>query len=596
MSKLLLCALAAWPSGCALPSHGYQLHPTAAWSIDATKMSPDRDTSQPDFLLISDTHASVLTAPHELHSNDYIVRGIVKAAIRPPELDQWGVRVLRWLLDNNKQLPVIHLGDAANISCTAEFARFATTMQESGVDWYFAPGNHDSLLMGNFAETVNGDALGAPSWVSTHRATYANTKWGRECGAMPTMDKLDLLAAYRTTKGWTSGTLLDEPQEHAYVCQTIDTSNAKQTTYAVECKYALAGDEANGRDRYRSKGCRNRNEDEHLCAYRAFIVQVVKLAHEWVLLLDTTDLRDVPGLLDSGGVWGGISDKQRAIVEMLYDRHPDLVELPTIIGSHFPIDALDDLSQGNLRAIIEKTRAVAYFGAHAHQPTHPRYHAMSTDDARAFLELNIGSVAAWPMEYLTVGLAPSASNQALTVDVHSAAWTLLAKRNTEGGCKDGNPYAPTSGEYFDYTQYERPQGYQKLVRAMFARERRALASSGLSLADDFELTEVASATHPLEPEIARYERCEAIAASAAQDGSPDHPSAKEPVLLNRHCPSQESVLSSLGFPEDPLAESCIPRLLDVGQPSAGHTWQLSRGSSTLRPAASAKPTAPAALN
>jgi hypothetical protein len=44
---------------------------------------------------------------------------------------------------------VVHLGDAADVSCPEELDRFLAIMGRSGKTWFYTPGNHDGYFTGN---------------------------------------------------------------------------------------------------------------------------------------------------------------------------------------------------------------------------------------------------------------------------------------------------------------------------------------------------------------------------------------------------------------------------------------------------------------
>ncbi|MCP4623339.1 MAG: metallophosphoesterase [bacterium] len=74
----------------------------------------------------------------------------VKVAIRPVQQDLFGQDILRRALDRyGSRLPVIHLGDAANMACSGEFEAFLEIMSADTKAWVMAPGNHDAYLFGN---------------------------------------------------------------------------------------------------------------------------------------------------------------------------------------------------------------------------------------------------------------------------------------------------------------------------------------------------------------------------------------------------------------------------------------------------------------
>jgi hypothetical protein len=90
--------------------------------IDDETAIPTEDSVPADVLLISDTHASNPMAPHALLSDGYYADTYVtEVAIRPPHMDQWGSRMVDWVLDQPRSArTIIHLGDAGNIGCVGD--------------------------------------------------------------------------------------------------------------------------------------------------------------------------------------------------------------------------------------------------------------------------------------------------------------------------------------------------------------------------------------------------------------------------------------------------------------------------------------------
>ena len=74
---------------------------------------------------------------------------IVQSAIRPVQLDFYGQDFLKWLIENTRGEPIVHMGDACDFSCTGEFERFSEMMQKAKGSWVMAPGNHDGFFFGN---------------------------------------------------------------------------------------------------------------------------------------------------------------------------------------------------------------------------------------------------------------------------------------------------------------------------------------------------------------------------------------------------------------------------------------------------------------
>ena len=333
---------------------------------------------------------------------------------------------------------------------------------------------------------------------------------------MNVMDKITLLDRYVDAKGWTVGATISVKQA-GYRCWHLQTGGDTKVK-ASRCEYQNKPD-----------------ENPHENARNSFIVQVLELDHETVLLLDSTDVRYLPNRYSflrggtMGGVWGGISDVQAEIVKQLL---PAAGAKPVVIGTHMPIDALDEYSQQALEKIVDRLHAFALFSAHTHDATSDRPHNFQKDPKRSFLELNIGSVASWPMEYLYV----SVDQSTLTVDIDSAGWELYGFDCHELA---RNKLVPEDYDY--YTHYKRNRGYAKIMRAMLANERRYFASR--SLPPNLEELEIIG-TRPeeltedvvLQAAVRQYERCQAIFASAAEgDHDPDarEESSGEPDFFAR---------------------------------------------------------------
>jgi hypothetical protein len=87
---------------------------------------------------------------------------LVEWAIRSVQLDFYGEYLLRWFLERRASAepvhPVIHLGDASDISCTGEFERFLEIMRLAKGGWVMAPGNHDGFFYGDEQADLEGDS------------------------------------------------------------------------------------------------------------------------------------------------------------------------------------------------------------------------------------------------------------------------------------------------------------------------------------------------------------------------------------------------------------------------------------------------------
>jgi len=105
--------------------------------------------SQPALLIADNQLHNLYADPVELRRTGAANR-LVPSAIRPAQLDLYGPSFLEHVVEKQgDDMPVLHLGDACDLSCSGEFARFVAIMRGSRHGWMMAPGNHDGYLFGN---------------------------------------------------------------------------------------------------------------------------------------------------------------------------------------------------------------------------------------------------------------------------------------------------------------------------------------------------------------------------------------------------------------------------------------------------------------
>jgi 3',5'-cyclic AMP phosphodiesterase CpdA len=526
--------VAALAFSCAA-SRGMHVHPTAGWNVANTtplqENGPNGLPDAADFLVVADTHASYPEAPHDLHTDNYYADSVIGAAVRPPQMDFWGTRVFAWLLPLVPVKAVIHLGDVANISCEYEFDRFADEINRfslaKSIPWFLTPGNHDSLLMGNWAYELPLEEV--------------DTRWGRECGAARAMDKKLLIEKYLQAKEWNETGRNAALSDSNYTCSDINTardSPSLKPTPAVTASAILCR-------RVPPSGAPRGYE------WGDFLVQVVAMGEKTIVLMDSTDFRKRPGVWHMGGIWGGVSGKQIEAIKLLVKGRKTS---SLLIGTHYPLDTLDEASQIAVQDLISSTLPIAVFTAHTHFPTAVRRHTFSASDGY-YLEVNVASVVGWPMEfsYLTLPAEPKPS---LKLTVASAARILAGSPTSECSLwMTSNLFDESSYEY--YTHYRRPHGYARLLRNMFAIERTTIAGVSTSLFhSEMSTPDVKEALRrdgvlpanvdTVAAQVDLYERCQAVFASAADDGD---------KLTFHRLEAAESGSPSYGaFTPDPPAE------------------------------------------
>jgi hypothetical protein len=500
-----------------------------------------------DFLLIADTHASYPYAPHALKSNDDRIDHIVSAAIRPPEVDLWGDRILDWVLERPTQVhAVVHLGDAANIGCVSEFERFANKMQEfrdrTQVPWFMAPGNHDSLMMGN--------------WGYASPGIEEETRWGRECGLARDLDKEQFLIHYLAAEHWAQrggGYIRGN-----YRCFDVDTQDS--SAQAIVCHYAGIPEKPG------DQPPRWPNKRYTAYSWGSFILQSIALDdNKALILIDTTDYREHPHLERIGGVWGGFSNLQAELATTMASTQKSKT---IVVGGHYPIDALDSDSQKALLPLLESAGVVSYLSAHTHDSATARWHHFEgTSTPRGFLELNIGSVVAWPMEYAYFTMTPADASTTFELSINRIPRQLLV----ECAQWDKPSYRVKNNVY---TSYHGTYGYSSALRAMFSREMDTFAG----LPDTFgeqesyirPLSELV-AVPSVRAQVVSYERCQAIFASEAEDlDGQDPPVAGKSVRFSHRiwAAFKAKYITPL---EDPYAEDQLD-LIGDGDATRNHVW------------------------
>jgi len=134
---------------------GYEL-PLAGTSSLATPIQESdlTDISARIFLVSDNQRHELLGGRVDWFRNAASDKFVAPVAIRPPQLDLFGQDLLTEALAMTDGF-VLHLGDACDLSNTAEFGRFAWDMQGAPHGWVMAPGNHDGYFYGNSTRTFD---------------------------------------------------------------------------------------------------------------------------------------------------------------------------------------------------------------------------------------------------------------------------------------------------------------------------------------------------------------------------------------------------------------------------------------------------------
>jgi hypothetical protein len=340
-----------------------------------------------DILFIGDTHASnPLAGHHAISDNTAIGERITHVALRPPHLDVWGQEILAWTLAHNRDVKlVVHLGDAANIGCTNELDRFLAVMNGQPRLWVMAPGNHDSLMLGNFAID-----------------RFEGGRWGEECRNRDSdhdehMDKNAFLERYIAAQNWVVA-----PSSKSECIQfTPAARGGPRIERAIACAYSDS-------------------------PHASFIVQQVAMSPRLTMfVLDTSVYSAPPSLTHNGGSEGGLGTQQSAILDAwLADEGRTAAPRSVMFVGHVALDHLDPDSKAQLAEFVREYPVLGYVSAHEHDPTKQLLHPEPATPAHAFPELNVASLLDWPMEYVRASFTRTEEVTRLEFEVRSAAEEL----------------------------------------------------------------------------------------------------------------------------------------------------------------------------
>jgi hypothetical protein len=496
-ASVLVWSMAA---ACGGPHHVFAVEPRLAVQTTQHLIGP-METSSNDVLVIADTHAGFPFSRHATVT-DSVGFGdtfVTHVAVRPAQMDMWGPSVLRWLTREQRDVGLIlHLGDAANTSCNSELSRFATVMRDQPRPWVMAPGNHDSLMMGNFGE-----------------GTLLSTGWDEAC-ALPTseafdpdgqpdhMNKNSFIASYLAAQGWTLSGIPDAP-----ACE--DAGHVAPPIMRV-----------------------------HVCLdpgrpHRSYILQQVELGAAAVFVIDTTAFPVSPDVTRYvGGKVGATGADQLAVLRRWMTDETTRGTSAFVIAGHFPLDAVDHASADGLSRLIADFPVMSYWSAHTHDSTMALYHPRPGAPRRAgdrgteFLEINFGSVLDWPMEYSRVRLSRQPA-----VCAGCRRWGLELQVLDIAAALD----CPASWRISDQLAEHEPDARYTSYKASFLRSyvwflgdvaydqlrenmyKKLYTHLGISLSPD-EIAREAEERQPHEtPVLDRYERCQVRWASEAESGT-----------------------------------------------------------------------------
>jgi hypothetical protein len=115
-----------------------------------SQMPSGAEAVSEEFILMADNQTSNVYSMPVQGFRTLLMDQAVNVAIRPIQVDYFGPYLITDVVfPIADKRPILHLGDAANFSCTGEFLKFLGVMGRHKGQWFMTPGNHDVAFLGN---------------------------------------------------------------------------------------------------------------------------------------------------------------------------------------------------------------------------------------------------------------------------------------------------------------------------------------------------------------------------------------------------------------------------------------------------------------
>ncbi|MHC4695203.1 MAG: hypothetical protein ACYTFA_00520 [Planctomycetota bacterium] len=363
------------------------------WMIQAVE--PRGDPLSDEIVIVADNQLhNIYSKPVTLYRTAYTDLLVARPSIRSALLDFYGQDALRYVASAKGQLyPIVHLGDACDFSCTGEFMSFFKIMQEATEGWVMAPGNHDGFFFGNAHRSKN------------------SALWLKACdNASEPMTKDRFVRYYLAAL---IAQRRDEPQTLLGYFQSLGSrireSDVDDLVHqSAKTLRRLIPDSGHWKSGGRTFLREIVWEIDERQPWRSFVVQRLSLRspndesaqHPRVgaILLDTANYAAPPTLIPlfpvtvHAGHRGEMLETQLEIVrEWLANSGGEL----TVLMGHHPYDWLRARTRKALSKLCGSPQVRLYVSAHTHDGDFI-VHGKGDD---AWLELNVGSILDWPLEY-----------------------------------------------------------------------------------------------------------------------------------------------------------------------------------------------------
>lgn len=339
------------------------------------------------------------------------VDAVVPVTRRPPAQVLYSDETLRAAANRYPSaVPVVHLGDAIDISCRSEWSRFLAAMDaaEDGATnerfWMLVVGNHDGFFLGNF--DPEREQRGAFESMSVNRLN-----WERVCspldGAMAQQESVEqhrTRPQQRMNKADVLKSYLSRLHRRYGLGQSPRSWEPGGKDYAAYRIAALRSDFGDGMLHVMAEV----DEEKPWGSYLLQVLEYEKGTQRYLIVgIDTASYSNRPGGRCStaicydnlAGVAGEFSETQEAALDsLLGNLEPGVIESSVVlVAGHHPARALGGLmgkdgSRKRLAKLLGRLNAT-YVSAHTHKggPSPARRTDFLTGDFEGD-ELNVGSI------------------------------------------------------------------------------------------------------------------------------------------------------------------------------------------------------------
>jgi hypothetical protein len=349
-----------------------------------------------------------------------------EVTIRPVYHSLYLRKLLEEIILKTNSKMIIHLGDAMDISCISEWNRLSNSIAmamekrrrfNQEIPFYLLPGNHDGFMAGtmnpNDFEAKGGftGLLGSQGWQMACSDGTHNINEGSQNGKPRRF----------------SGTIqkdIKNASKRYFI--TRDVALKKINDFNKIQKSSINNISYNGTYDSQIKTISAFSEDDsdcnlYSCSYLTQLIQLpptnINTTRKAYLLAFDTNQSEIEVLAyktanhESIGDWGNVYSDQinsaKALLSKIDDK--DIV----IFSGHHPWESLDSNTQDRLVELF-KTRkhAIVYVSAHTHSGYWARH---DLGDNLKMLELNISSLADWPIASKALKISASSDGRVIRI-------------------------------------------------------------------------------------------------------------------------------------------------------------------------------------